>query len=90
MTQAAIPPESPNSAGRAGPTVPQLHRENRALRDRVAKLAALVDHYYCAYGESQSLLERRERELSELRKRLDSRPIAMRGKRRGQSSAQRG
>jgi hypothetical protein len=60
----------------------QLHRENRELRERLAKLAALVDHYYCAYRESQGVLERRDRELSELRRRLDSKPTGVRGERR--------
>jgi hypothetical protein len=57
----------------------QLHRENRELREQ---LAALVDHYYCAYRESQGVLERRDRELSELRRRLDSKPTGVRGERR--------
>jgi hypothetical protein len=62
--------------------VPQLHRENRVLRERLAKLAALVDHYYCAYRESHDLLERRTRELAELRKAMDSQPIPIRSTRR--------
>jgi hypothetical protein len=54
-----------------------LSRENKRLREQLAKLAALVDHYYAAYREAQSLLERRERELAELRRRLDSKPAAL-------------
>jgi hypothetical protein len=44
--------------------------ENLALREDVAKLAALVDHYYRAYREVTGLLERRDRELAELRMKL--------------------
>jgi len=54
------------------------HRsENTLLRDRIANLAALVDHYFSAYRETAALLERRSRELADLRSRLDSRPIAL-------------
>lgn len=56
----------------------QLRQENAALRQKLAKLAALVDHYYGAYHETRSLLNRRERELAELRRRLDSRAISPR------------
>jgi len=45
------------------------------LRQQTTKLAALVDHYYAAYREAQALLARREQELAELRKRLDSKPV---------------
>ena len=45
-----------------------------ALRHQVPNLVALVDHYYAAYRESQALLERREQEVAELRRRLDSKP----------------
>jgi len=33
-------------------------------------LAALVDHYFAAWKETQTLLERRERELAELRRNI--------------------
>jgi AcrR family transcriptional regulator len=46
-----------------------------ALRHQTTKLAALVDHYYGAYREAQALLTRREQELAELRRRLDSKPV---------------
>ena len=42
-----------------------------------AKLVALVDHYYSAYRETRSLLERRERELADVRRRLDNKPILL-------------
>lgn len=46
----------------------QLRNDNAALSEQVAKLAALVDHYFAAWQETRTLLERREREISELRK----------------------
>jgi hypothetical protein len=61
----------------AGPIL-QLRRENAQLREQLAKLAALVDHYYGAYCEAKSLVERRERELAELRRCLDSKPTPLR------------
>jgi len=48
-----------------------------ALRHQTTKLAALVDHYYAAYREAQALLTRREQELAELRRRLESKPIRL-------------
>jgi hypothetical protein len=48
-------------------------RENHILRERVSQLAALVDHYFAAYRETATLLERRERELAQLRKQLPPR-----------------
>jgi AcrR family transcriptional regulator len=40
----------------------------KSLQAQLIKLAALVDHYYSAYRETQALLERREREIAELRR----------------------
>ncbi len=51
--------------------------ENIALRENLAKLAALVDHYYAAYRETAGLLERRDRELAELRSRLAVTPALL-------------
>lgn len=48
--------------------VAQVRRENDVLREQVTKLAALVDQYYAAWQENRTLLERRERELAELRR----------------------
>jgi uncharacterized coiled-coil DUF342 family protein len=48
-------------------------RENHKLREHVSQLAALVDHYFAAYRETATLLERRERELTQLRKQLQAR-----------------
>lgn len=56
----------------------QILRSNNALlRRQLAKLAALVDHYYLAHREACGLLERRERELADLRRSLKTRPIAL-------------
>jgi predicted alpha/beta-hydrolase family hydrolase len=48
--------------------------ENLDLRGHISKLAALVDHHYAAYREATMLLERRDRELAELRRRLKLSP----------------
>ena len=51
--------------------------ENLALREDIAKLAALADHYFTAYRETAALLERRERELADLRSRLAAKPALL-------------
>lgn len=56
-----------------------LRGENAALHEQVSKLAALVDHYYAAYRETRVLLERRDRELAELRRGLNSKPLVLGG-----------
>ena len=48
----------------------QRRIENIALREHISALAALVDHHYAAYREASALLERRDRELADLRRRL--------------------
>jgi hypothetical protein len=45
----------------------QLHQENRELQHQLTQLAALVDHYFAAWQETQRQLERRDREVAELR-----------------------
>lgn len=50
----------------------QLRGENDALREQVTKLVTLVDHYYAAWQENRTLLERRERELAEVRRNTKS------------------
>jgi len=55
----------------------KLSSENASLRKQLTKLAALVDHYYLAHREVRGLLERRERELADLRRSLKTRPIAL-------------
>jgi hypothetical protein len=51
--------------------------ENIQLRADIAKLTALVDHYYAAYRETTALLERRDRELAELRGKLQLKPTLL-------------
>jgi AcrR family transcriptional regulator len=53
----------------------QRRLENIGLRERISQLAALVDHYHVAYREAATLIERRDRELAELRRRLKLKPI---------------
>jgi hypothetical protein len=62
-------------AERRTPFVQQLQRENTQLREQRAKLAALVDHYFSAYREAAALLERRTRELAQVRRLLQAKPI---------------
>jgi AcrR family transcriptional regulator len=59
---------------KARKSVVRRRAENIGLRADIAKLAALVDHYYAAYRETASLLERRGRELAELRGKLHLKP----------------
>ncbi len=54
--------------GPAKQALQQLRDETEDLRHQVASLAALVDHYFAAWQETRALLERRERELAELRR----------------------
>ena len=54
--------------------VQRLRAELVQLRGQIPKLAALIDHYFAASTELRTVLERRDRELAELRRRLDSRP----------------
>jgi AcrR family transcriptional regulator len=68
--QGAVPEE-------AGADCRALRLELKSLQGQVAKLAALVDHFYGAYRECQVLLERRDREIAELRRSIKS-PIQLR------------
>jgi hypothetical protein len=56
----------------------QLREENKELRDQVTALAALVDHYFAAWQETRTLLERRERELAELRRNVKPKLVSSR------------
>lgn len=60
---------------RACAEVLRLRAELVQLRAQIPKLAALIDHYFAASTELRTLLERRDRELAELRRRLDCRPV---------------
>ena len=51
--------------------------ETLALREDIAKLVALADHYFAAYRETAALLARRERELADLRARLAVKPALL-------------
>jgi hypothetical protein len=55
----------------------QLRGENDVLREQVVKLAALVDHYYAAWQENRTLLERRERELAELHRNIKPQVVSI-------------
>lgn len=52
--------------------------DQAVLCEQVSKLAALVDHYYAAYRETRALLDRRDRQLAELRRKLNSAPVLIR------------
>lgn len=59
----------------AGP--PSMHAmpaDYLLLQEQLSRLAALVDHYYAAYREARVVIERRERELTELKRKLRSVP----------------
>jgi hypothetical protein len=51
------------------------------IQEQLAKVVALVDHYYAAYREARALLDRRDRQLAELRRKLDAAPLIMRRRR---------
>jgi AcrR family transcriptional regulator len=66
------------SADPAGQWSRSTHAVDYArLQDQLSKLAALVDHYYSAYRETRTLLDRRDRQLAELRRKLNSAPTAI-------------
>lgn len=62
---------------KARKSVVERRAENIGLRADIGKLAALVDHYYAAYRETASVLERRERELAELRNKFQMKPVLL-------------
>ena len=59
-------------------TLQRLRDENDELQSRVSKLAALVDHYFAAWQEASSVLQRRERELAELHRSVKPKLVALR------------
>lgn len=63
---------------RTDQTEQRLRDENDELHLQVSKLAALVDHYFAAWQEASSALQRRERELAELRRSVKPRLVALR------------
>ena len=58
-------------------TIELLRTENTSLHEKMAKLAGLIDHYYSAYRETVALLERRDRELATVRRKLDLKPVVI-------------
>jgi AcrR family transcriptional regulator len=64
--------------GELGTTIRNLRSEVTSLHAQLRQVAALVDHYYAAHRETQELLERRDRELAQLRRSAQSSPIALR------------
>jgi uncharacterized protein YlxW (UPF0749 family) len=64
--------------GKTDQTLQRLRDENDELQSRVSKLAALVDHYFAAWQEASSVLQRCERELAELRRSVKPKLVALR------------
>lgn len=56
----------------------QLRDENKDLRQQVTQLASLVDHYFAAWKETSSTLQRQERELADLRKSAKTKLVSIR------------
>jgi len=55
----------------------RLRAELAQAQAQIPKLAALIDHYFAACTELRTLLERRDRELAELRRRFETRPAQL-------------
>jgi hypothetical protein len=62
----------------AAPSEGLLRRENADLRAQQVTLVALIDHFYLAHREANSLLARRERELADVRRMLNLKPVSIR------------
>jgi AcrR family transcriptional regulator len=67
-----------NTPAEASAARRDLRPELKSLQAQLSKLAALIDHYYAAYRDTQTLLERRDREIAELRRGLKSAPTQLR------------
>jgi AcrR family transcriptional regulator len=74
MKQRACSGASPNSR-----ELLRLRQEANDLRLQTTKLAALVDHYFAAWRETCSLLQRRERELADVRRNVQPRVVRVTG-----------
>lgn len=59
-------------------SVRQLSDRNTALQLQIRQLAAVVDHYFCAWQEANALLQRREQEIASLLKAQKTRPTPLR------------
>ena len=56
----------------------RLREQNAAMHLETVQLAALVDHYFAAWQETRMLLQRRERELAELRRNVKPKLVTIR------------
>jgi hypothetical protein len=56
----------------------RLREDNARLHQQAGQLAALVDHYFAAWQDARTLLQRRERELAELRRNVKPKVITLR------------
>jgi AcrR family transcriptional regulator len=56
----------------------QLRDDNNDLCQQVTHLASLVDHYFAAWQEASTMLQRRERELADLRKSAKTKLVSIR------------
>jgi len=70
--------EECDNPGKSDRTRRDLRPKLKSLQAQLGKLVALVDHFYGAYRECQALLERRDREIAELRRMVKSGPVALR------------
>ena len=61
----------------------RLRQDNAMLREQVARMAALVDHYFAAWQETRLLLQRRDRELAESRRNAKMRVVSIAPEHRG-------
>ena len=61
----------------------RLRQDNAALRERIAKMAALVDHYFAAWQETRLLPQRRDRELAESLRDAKVRVVSIAAEHRG-------
>jgi len=58
----------PGDSPAATADLKRLRHDNAELRAQVTMIAALVDHYFAAWTECRELLERRDREIANLRR----------------------
>ena len=61
----------------------RLRQDNAVLREQIARMAALVDHYFAAWQETRLLLQRRDRELAESRRNAKMRVVSIAPEHRG-------
>jgi alkylhydroperoxidase/carboxymuconolactone decarboxylase family protein YurZ len=61
----------------------RLRQDNAVLREQLAKMAALVDHYFAAWQETCLLLQRRDRELAKSRRDAEVRVLSIGPEHRG-------